>query len=698
MKVWTLIILVFALQANASEFEFIKLNPEFEAFLTKKEEPAPSQSYAKAFNVQPLTASKSFKNQMASALLGGGTTTQKSVFPTDGEESLLYEEIRKYLETSHEGIAQAEIQSINRINQEFNLGSSNFSGFSWQKPFGVVSVHIDRQVNPNVFGQNWLVMDTFSFEVEATTFLEKLTGEGLTQMSDAEIGAFAGITFRRTYTYWHYADTYMLGLAADFSHLFLPFISFNRRGMEKMGDEEFMKREDIWTSKVGGLISTPPIYSIAFSAGILAHYDYQNATTVQKSADHDERYRVGVLSKKNIGVGATVGLQLDFFKLLKLSLLQYDLNYEYASGKEYSLGFSSEEYSAIQSKPAQSSELKKILAGNGSVKVLEPYVKRLDESSSESFEQKASLLIWGKAVKTNTEQVRVIKDDMVKVFYKNYAQNIKVVQNFLSRLFSAVVYKLLKLPVGMKNAAVFSQQVTMEFEANHPQATDPKITRLDSTEQFSFILTQYYNASRTDRWIDRHFKDDVIWFVDNFTTLSPTYKMDIRKELLKGPILVESHFRVDHAGLEYVIASPEDMVFRRIAKVCGSKKMNDWANQKKRTELLRKKQSGKELCVKNIGNDFLSFKSDYQEHYFQPSITKFKAFLTQYYKNSDGLQDLVDLFGEENSFINGKLQAKTSLGSDFNTVFSSGQFRGLGVIDNFKRSTGSRMPASIVNE
>ena len=160
-----------------------------------------------------------------------------------------------------------------------------------------------------------------------------------------------------------------------------------------MGDEEFMKREDIWTSKVGGLISTPPIYSIAFSAGILAHYDYQNATTVQKSADHDERYRVGVLSKKNIGVGATVGLQLDFFKLLKLSLLQYDLNYEYASGKEYSLGFSSEEYSAIQSKPAQSSELKKILAGNGSVKVLEPYVKRLDESSSESFEQKASLLI-----------------------------------------------------------------------------------------------------------------------------------------------------------------------------------------------------------------------------------------------------------------------------------------------------------------
>lgn len=697
MRVWMLILLIVAFPVHASEFQFIKLSPEFESYLTEKPDPQ-VQGFAKAFNVQPLAAKNNIQNKMASALLGGGSL-EKSTFPTDGgEESLLYEEIRKHLEASHEGIAKTEIQSINRINQQFNLGSSNFSGFSWQKPFGVVSVHVDRQVNPNVFGQNWLVMDTFSFEVEATTFLEKLTGEGLGQMSAAEIGAFAGITFKRVYTYWHYAESYQKGLTADFSRLFLPFLSFNRKGMERMGDEEFMKREDVWTSSVGGLISTPPIYNLSFSAGVLAHYDFQNSTTVQKAASHDERYRLGVVSKKNIGVGATLGLQLDFFKLIKLSLLQYDLNYEYTSGKEFTLGFSNEEYSDLKTRPAEQTELKKILAGTGEIKTLAPYIKRMDESSSESFEHKGSLLVWGKAVKTKTEQVRVIKDEAVKVFYKNYSQNVKVVQNILSRLFSAVVYKLLKLPVGVKNAAIFSQQVTLEFEANHPQSVDPNISRIDSTEQFSFVLTQYYNASRTDRWIDRHFKDDVIWFVDKFTTLPKTYKIDIRKELLKGPILVESHFRVEHAGLVYVIESPEDLVFKKIAHVCGSKKVNDWSNEKKRQALLRKKHTGKELCVKKIGNDFISFKTDYHNNHLKPSITKFKAFLTQYYKNADGLHDLVELFGEENSFVNGKLQARTSLGNDFNTAFSSGQFRGLGVIDNFKRSTGSRMPASIVNE
>jgi hypothetical protein len=711
MKVWMLTLLMFPLSAFAGEFSHIKLNPDFERYLTQPQTKSnlagalTRKSFALSASDAGITSQNNIQSKMASVLLGaafgaktGGITTP---IPVDGEESLLYEEIRRHLEAAHGPIGLDQVQHINRLNQQFNLGTSNFSGFSWQRPFGVVQVYVDRQVTPNIFGTNWLVMDTFTFEVEATTFLEKLNEAGMSGMSATEIGAFAGITFRRVYTYWHYANSYQDGLQADFSRLFLPFVKFNQSGMEKMGHEEILKREDVWTASAGGIITTPPLYNVSFSGGVLTQYDFQNVTTIQSNHTQDqnaERYKVGVLSKKEVNAGVSLELQLDFFKLIKFSLLRYDMNYEYASGKEYTLGLNSNQWNHVKNDNEESAEFKSILKGFGTVKKLEPYIVRLDETSSEAVEQRGSVLIWGKMQKSKTEQVRVIKDNAVRVFFKNYSQNVKVVQNLLSRIFSAIVYKLLKFPIGTSNASIYSRQLTMEYEATHAQATDPKITRLDSTEQFSFVLTQYYNAARTDRWIDKRFKNDVIWFVDNFTTLPKTYKTDIRNEVLKGPLLVESNLRVEKAGLHFLLDSSEDSVFGQLAKICGSKKTQEWMQQSSRRELLEDRHIGAEACVKEIGLKYQGFKYDYVANHLKPSLTKFKEFITKYYKQSERIADLQAIFGPQNTFIHGKLQGKVSNGANFNTAFSTGQFRGLGVIDNFKRSVGSRVPASIVSE
>lgn len=705
MKVWMLLLLTFSYSAFSSEFNHIKLSPEFEQYLTQ---PKTKSNLSKTLTQKSMQAAAAeiqaqaiFQSKMKSVLLGSTPSAKSGItnpIPVDGEESLLYEEIRGHLETAHQRLGLEQVQQINRFNQQFNLGSSNFSGFSWQKPFGVVQVYADRQVTPNIFGQNWLVMDTFTFEVEATTFLEKLAEAGLSGMSGTEIGAFAGITFKRVYTYWHYANSYQEGLTADFTRLFLPFIKFNQRGMETLGNEEIIKRDDTWTASAGGLISTPPLYNISFSAGVLAQYDYKNTTSIQSNHNQAERYKVGVLSKKTASAGATAELQLDFFKLIKLSLLRYDMNYEYSSGKEFTLGFNNEQWAQVKTDPEKNSEINSILRGFGSVKKLEPYVVRLDESSSSALEQRGSILIWGKMQKQKTEQIRVIKDNNVRVFFKNYAQNVKVVQNIFSRIFSAIVYKLFNLPVGATNAAIYSRQLTMEYEATHPQATDPKISRIDSSEQFSFVLTQYYNAARTDRWVDRRFKNDLIWFVDNFTTLPKNYKTDIRNEVLKGPMVVESNLRVEKAGFQYLIDSHENNVFAQLVKVCESKKGAAWTNESSRREMLEDRQSGKDGCVKELGLKYMGFKYDYVANHLKPSLTKFKDFITKYYKTAGNIADLQALFGEQNTFINGKLQGQTGLGMPFNTAFSSGQFRGLGVIDNLKRTTGSRAPASILSE
>jgi hypothetical protein len=697
MKVWTLLLLCFSFSAFSSEFTHIKLSPEFENYLTQ---PQVKSNLSRTLNQKSLGSASyvgTMQSKMMGALLGVKSGMNPS-FPVDGEESPLYEEIRRQLETAHQRIGLQEIQNINRLNQQFNLGISNFSGFSWQKPFGVVQVYADRQVTPNIFGQNWLVMDTFTLEIEATTFLEKLVNAGLSGMSSTEIGAFAGITFKRVYTYWHYANSYQEGLAADLSKLFLPFLKFNHNFIERMGNEEIMKREDAWTAGAGGIISTPPLYNISFSGGVLAQYDFQNVTTVQSAHTGEHRYRVGILSKKTTTAGATLELQLDFFKLLKFSILRYDMNYEYASGKELTLGFKPEQWTAVKADTEQASEFRSILNGSGSVRKLEPFVVRLDESSSSALEQRGSILLWGRLQKQKTEQIRVIKDNMVRVFYRNYAQNVKVVQDLFNRIFSAVVYKLLKLPLGMNNAAVYSRQLTMEYEATHPQATDPAISRIDKTEQFSFVLTQYYNAARTDRWVDRRFKNDLIWFVDNFTTLPKSYKTDIGNQVLKGPMLIESNVRVERAGFQYLLDSTENSVFTKLASICESRKKDQWSDESSRKELINNALTGNEKCVKELGLKYIGFKSDYAANNLKPSLAKFKDFVTRYYKKARNLSDLQSLFGASNTFINGKLQAQTSIGMPFNTAFSSGQFRGLGVIDNFKRDQGSRAPASIVSE
>jgi hypothetical protein len=702
MKVWMLFLLSFSYSANATEFTHIKLNPEFERYLTQTKSKSNLPKTAQMKTMSALTNEKStvgsMESKMMNILLG---SSMQNPIPVDGEESPLYEEIRRQLETTHNSIGLGEVQTINRLNQQFNLGTSNFAGFSWQKPFGVVQVYADRQVTPNIFGTNWLVMDTFTFAVEATTFLEKLNEAGLTGMSATEIGAFAGITFKRVYTYWHYANSYQDGLSIDFSKLFLPFVRFNQNGMEGMGNEEVLKREDTWTASAGGLISTPPLYNISFSGGVLAQYDYQNVTTIQASTNPDERFKVGVLSKKTAQAGATMELQLDFFKLIKFSLLRYDMNYEYAAGKEFTLGFNSSQWEKVKSTSDDVAELRSLLRGTGAVQKLEPYVVRLDESSSSSLEQRGSILLWGKMQKQKTEQIRVIKDKLVRVFYKNYSQNVKVVQNFFSRIFSAVFYKIFKFPIGTNNAAIYSRQLTMEYEATHAQSTDPKITRVDGSEQFSFVLNQYYNAQRTDRWIDRKFKNDIVWFVDNFTTLAKSYKSDISNEVLRGPIHVESNLRVEKAGFDHLLALPVNTVFEQIARVCGSRKVSDWANERKREKLMNadeEEMDTRDYCAYEIGTKYLGFRGDYFSNFLKPSLAKFKDFITKFYKEADNVADLQTLFGVDNTFINGNIQAKTSLGTTFTTTFSAGQFRGLGVIDNFKRSTGSRVPASIVSE
>jgi hypothetical protein len=705
-KVRMLFLTLLSFNCFATEFTHLKFNQDFKVVLENQNLNISVRKNSRSTKslVQDNSSLNAIRSLFHKAIFGNTSINKDSVissFPNDGEESTLYAEIRSYLEAAHEEIGRSQVDQINLINQQFNLGTQNFSGFSWQKPFGVIQVFADRQITPNLFSDNWLIQDIFIFEIEAASFLEKLNDAGLLNMGPLEIGAFAGIKFKRVYTNYHYAPTYLAGLSAKFTKLFLPFIQFNYAGMEKLGSDEIMKREDQWTTRAGGLISTPPIYGASLSGGLLGELAFEQATVVQSTPEsklESERYRVGINGKKTSEAQASFSLQLDFYKLLKLTLLNFDLNYEYSSEIENTLVFSKTNWQQLIKDPSKKEELQKIIRGSTSVKLLLPYVAQLDESTSSAVEMRGSVLIWGKMQKSKTEQIKVINDGNMKLFYKTYSQSVRAVQNILSRIFSAVVYKLFKFPVGSTNAALFTKKMILEYEASSPQAMNPEVARIQSISDFSFSLNQSFEASKTDRWIDKKIKNDSIGFTQQFTNLSENHATLLSNNQLKGPLQIESTLRIEKTGFEYFLKAEKNLIWKSIAHTCGVGNTELWMNEGSREKRLQRLLLGKEACVKKLGRAYEHFRMDYLENSSMPSIKKFKDFLGPYFKESKTLSNIYPLFGEQNIFLSGRIQATTAEGNSYVQPFSSGQFRGLGVIDNFKRSNGSRAPASILSE
>lgn len=707
VRIGMFFLVFFSFSAAAREFKYIKLTPEFERHLLKVNQVGKNHGLMPKHAAASSPEEVNLENRMRKALLGAKRSASRQSFlktastsNPGSDEPPMYEEIREHLQNSHQQIGLEEITRIDRLNREFNLGKENFSGFSWQKPFGTVQVYVDRQVTPNLYTEGshdqWLVQDTFTFDIEATTYLESLRQEKLSLMSESEIGAFAGITFRRVYTYYHYAASYQAGLTSDLSKLFLPFLRFNERGLAKLGNKEIIKREDKFTAATGGLISTPPIYHVSFSAGVLAEADMELSTSIQSLHTVDpgaQRFTVGSRRKATKKAGVALQIQLEFFKLLKLSLIRAEMKYEYTQGREFTLGFTSSQWQEALDHEKEGEELRSILRGFTEIKSLEPYVIRLDESQSNSIEAYGNILLWGRLEKSKHETNRIIKDGEVHYFHKTYMQTTKFVENFLSRIFSEFLQQILKLPVGTKNAAIYDKKLTMEYRSTHPQAENSQIQRVKSAEDFSFKISRSFEMAR------KSYKNDVIWFIKEFTSLPATYQRDVKKNRLRPPMRVDSHLRVEQEGFKHFLAQKPKEIFGTLVSICKSKNLEKWQDEVERIRMLNGNHSSSaDTCVKVIGKKYNAFWADYEAYYRMPSLAKFRIFLMEYINACESITDMVELFGSENVFLNGEITAKLPNGAHFRDVFSRGQFRGYGVIDNFKRANGTRTPASITSE
>lgn len=599
----------------------------------------------------------------------------------DGQDSLLYDQIHQWMDGKYQAIGDQQANQITALNQQFNAGTMNYSGFTWQKPFGTFSLFANRQIMPDYMHKGeWTVVDTMTINIDASTFLGKLNDAGVVDMNESEIAAFAGITFTRVYTSYHNAPSYNDGLRSDYTTLFLPFLSYGPKAVWKMEEGSVIKREDAWTIGAGGLIESPAWYGMSFSAGALAQTT-NTSTLVVQHLRHDEvspqrpgeALRISHASAQTKSAGVTAGLQLDFFKLLKFTLLSYDLDFQAESKSTFTLSFSDKDEGALNGMDDTSLEFAALLRRNiPKVTWLEPHVVELDENSSSSSDAKTMLLLWGKLKKNSFEQVRVIKDRAVKLFYRDHEESMSIIQNFWSRILSSFFFRIFNFRSNVANQVSSTRQIDMEYEATLPQSGDPAHMQIERAEQFSFSVAFSYQAARTDRNQDKSYRDEALRFMENWTSLPGDLRTMVRNNQLRGPLALVTKLRVMGDGLARFHSLDIQTVQSAFQDACG----------------------GNTKCAKELMSSYLTYMKILIGT-GRLELAQLKKMLQGMLKSMKNMGPMRTLFGEF-AFVNGTFNAVSSVGTPFTTTFSDGMFRGLGVIDNYHRLDGIRAPATVL--
>jgi hypothetical protein len=639
---------------------------------------------------------KDYNPELYLKLFGPKRRTESAIIAedeSDGDilaDSLLFQKIKDMLAGNIENIGQAQVQTLLNHQQDFGGGVENFSGFSWEKPAGSFSIGVNRQLSPDLFNsERWIVHDTLVVNVNAATFLNRLADADLIDIDAGVISAYAGVSFQRVYTTYHFAGSYIQGLTADFKKLFLPFLSFSPKKVFELGNDEIIIKEDYFSAKAGAIVASPPFHGFSFAAGANVEYNKKSKVSVHSLGvddpkKPDESIRISAEKFKSKAVGVVARLQLDFFNLLKITLLEAEVEYEYGETSVQDLSFYHADKPQVTNGSQFAKEFRKLLNGKFmDINFFQDRVVQHEERLNENLSSRYGIFVLSKMKQSETEFVRIIRGDESKTFFRYHNESMKVVQSFFSKLFDIALNKIPGFGLGVKNMSLATKTVDMEYES--PHETNDMI--VDSEEQFSIVLTYSYEAAKTHKKRHRFYNKKARSYLAKLTPLAAKHGPLIASHKLRGPLEIKNIIRVDKEGLKYFHELAEDDVFYIIAKNCrmSDEKAAKYRSKDYRRRKLRRWRAGKKACVKRIGKAYMKYMNTLRET-GQMNLKKLKKFLTNFASKNDRASHFLGLFGPDKVFVHGSFSAKTDGGLPFQTFFQEGDFRGLGVIDNYRRA------------
>jgi hypothetical protein len=695
MKKLTLTIILGFLLSNAHAFTHFKLGKTLQEKYRRTQ--AQKGVFLESLSTSSGKSTEDIEVEIEKVLFGDAKTTKSNeAFKSSNfgvgefQDSLLFKKITEHLQGNFERIGNQQVNNVLQHREQFGGGVENFSGFTWEKPTGFFSIGVNRQVKPDLHDSNrWIVHDTFVVSVNAETFLNKLAEGEMIEIDAGQIRAYAGVQFQRVYSTYHFADSYEDGLRSDFSKLFLSFLKFNPRSVMNLEPDNILKKEDYFSFAAGGIVTSPPVYGFSFSGGAHVAFSRTNKVTIQAISESDpkrddEFLRVSQEKSKTRAVGVSASLQLDFFNLLKITLLTAEIEYEFEETVKHDLSFYNADKNELLSSSDKAKQFKKLVRGGKiDIDYFHGHIIQHEERMSQNFSSKYGAFIVGAMKKTDTEFIRVIKENESKTFFRHFSENMKVVQSFWSKIFSIVIHKILDFDIGVKNMSSIAKRIEMEYESPH----DRNDMVVDDEEKFSIVLTQRFDAHRTEKRKHRYYNKRTRKYLGEITTLDGKYKDLVKNHQLRGPLSIESTIRIERDGLEKFHGYSDGQVFYLIAQNCDYENPTYWVNRQLRERLMREWEAGAHNCVVYTGRKYLDYIKDVRERGLM-NLKKLKNFIGKFYKHNHDLNKLLDLFGRDKVFLHGSFEARTNSGQPFQTYFNQGEFKGLGVIDSYRRDGG----------
>ncbi len=628
----TLSLLCFNLKANAIDFKHFTVNQKR---LENYKTPA----------AQPNSQQNSKYYSKASAPTADMST-----------ESPLMNEVREYLNQNHSSIKAEQLEHLYQNKRSFNLGLKNHNGLSWQKLVGDFTLITDRVIEPNQYvgGKKWVVSDVLIISIDAKTYLTQLKGDGVITIGESELGAFAGLTFRRIYTHKYYTDNYDKSLEGNFDKLLLSFLLFEKADISRLMPSSVVTKEDVLGFKAGGLLNAPLQYGLSLSAGFLIKTEKTKSLTITSSSEADiiktnQFLTIDYETSKQLTAGAELSLKLDFFNLLKLTLLKFEYLLVKTESKNTRLAFSTDDVHHFISSSKENVAIKKLLKFKGLSKhSLTPFIQTEYQKKSRDRTLKMTFLNVGSASQTSSEQVIASRANHKGHFIKHQHSEFKYKKGWKDALYSMALQSLINFDLFQKYLRSSKKSVSFEYQKG-------------SSDHFTLELRQERMVAKTHRSKYKKYKYEMIHFINNFTLLPPEISEYIQQKKLIGPIKVKAYVDVSLKAINYFNhLSPRELNLK-IENICD---LNPYTNRRSYS----RGHSTLNRCVRNF--NYLVYKYK-KKRSLEKKLWVFKALLNLVNKYSRSYQDQISFFGEDFVELRGVIEARTPSKTTFKYYYNS---------------------------
>ena len=236
------------------------------------------------------------------------------------------------------------------------------------------------------------------------------------------------------------------------------------------------------------------------------------------------------------------------------------------------------------------------------------------------------------------------------------------------------------------NNTEISKKMTIEYE----KIEDLKAATVKKEEQFSLRLKYDLKVSETHKWYQKKYRKIASTYTNQYSPLDSEIVAKIKNKELRGPIILATTIEVDKSALSYFNGLEVSQITEIAINHCGvdssEYKKGKFIKQRRRVgPRMRRTYSSSQRCALKLIDRFEKYKKEITV-YNHINLLKFKSFMGYFFSKSEKLEDIYALFGKDNVYLYGQFNAKTKQGTLFQTYFQSGQFKSLGVIEEFKRS------------